>query len=72
MFVIVAHTDDCAIVTEGTTAERQGRDEHTGYDETTLRPTVCTCGGVMIQVPEEDSARTGQHSVFTDGGKLFA
>ena len=72
MFVIVAHRDDCAIVTEGTTAERQGREQHTGYDQITLQSTVCTCGGVNIRVREDDPARTGQHRVFTDGGELFA
>ena len=72
MFVIVAHRDDCAIVTEGTTAERQGRDETTGYDQTMLRPTECTCGGVNIRVRIDDPTRMGQHRVFTDGGELFA
>ena len=72
MFVIVAHRDDCAIVTEGTTVERQVRDEHTRHDQTVLQPTVCTCGGVNIQVREDDAARTGQGEVFIDNGRIYA
>ena len=72
MVVIVAHTDDCAIVTEGTTVEREGRDEETGYDQTTILPTICTCGGVNIQLEEDDPTRRGRYRVFTNGEGLFA
>lgn len=72
MIVIVAHTENCAIVTEGTTVEREGRDEQTGYDQTTIQPTLCTCGGVNIRLEEDDPQRRGRYKVFTNGTDLFA
>ena len=71
MFAIVAHMENYAIVTEGAT-ERQGRDQHAGYDQTTMQPTVCTCGGVNIRVRGEDGTRRGRSEVFTDNGHFYA
>ena len=72
MLVIVAHRDDCEIVTKGTVTESSEKDDHAGSDQRALEPIVCTCGGVMIRVPEDDATRMGQASVFTDNGHLYA
>ena len=71
MLVIVAHKESCDIVTKGTVAESSEKGDHPGSDQRVLQPTVCTCGGVMIRVPEDDSTRRGQGEVFTDNGSLY-
>ena len=44
MAVIVAHKDDCAIVLLGTTYESPV------YGGFILKPTMCSCGGLLIEV----------------------
>ena len=57
---LIGHKDDCDIVGKGILSINQSQNIHGERAVGSPRPTSCTCGGMLINVPVWTSSFTGR------------